>query len=215
MYIGNDDYANEFINVIMTEYTELRAELRDFTSRQFTVISATFTILASLFTFGVTLMSGENDIDFQFISIIFYVIIPCFSMFSGILWLNYVYRQVKIGVYISLIETKINKRFVSVEKLNDMYSCPLFWEHYADNEANCHFFLKTNHWNYYFSMALYIGLPIVSICYLKFIKGGIWYTWCYITLFVALCFIVFIFGYIKSINQQIKKINDISLFAEK
>lgn len=106
MYIENDDYANEFINFVMTEYTELRAELRDFTSRQFTVISATFTILASLFTFGVTLMSGENDIDFQFISIIFYVIIPCFSMFSGILWLNYVYRQVKIGVYISLFAEK-------------------------------------------------------------------------------------------------------------
>ena len=91
----------DFIDVALTEYSELRAELRDINSKQFTVISATFTILASLLTFGITLMSSQYEIDPKFISAILYVIIPCFSMFSGILWLDYVCRQVKIGVYIS------------------------------------------------------------------------------------------------------------------
>ncbi len=206
------DIKKDFIDVALTEYSELRAELREIISKQFTVISATFTILASLFTFGITLMSSKNKVDPEFISTIFYVIIPCFSMFSGILWLDYVHRQVKLGVYISLIETKINKKFVSEEKLNDMNECPMFWEHYADSEAHRHFFLKSNHWNYYFSMALYLGLPIISISYLKFIKNGTWYPWCYITLFVALCFVVFLVGYLNIINDQIKKINNVSLF---
>lgn len=203
-----------FIDVALAEYSELRAELRETISKQFTVLSATFTILASLFTFGVTLMSSENETSFEFISIIFYVIIPCFSMFSGILWLDYVSRQVKIGVYISLVETKINNKFVNNEDLNNSYKCPMFWEHYADKEAHKPFFLKSNHWNYYFSMALYIGLPIISICYLKFVKKGVWYPWCYITLFVALCFFIFLLGYLNVINSRITEINDVSLFSK-
>lgn len=202
----------DFIDVALTEYSELRAELRDIISKQFTVISATFTILASLLTFGITLMSSQYEIDPKFISAIFYVIIPCFSMFSGILWLDYVCRQVKIGAYISLIETKINKMFVSDKDINNMEKCPLFWEHYADSEAHRHFLFKSNHWNYYFSMALYLGLPAVSICYLKFIENGKWYSWCYVTLFVALCFLIFLFGYLNIINSHIKKINNVSLY---
>lgn len=209
------DKKNEaFIDIVMTEYSELRSELREIISKQFTVISATFTILASLFTLAITLMASKEEVDPKFISTIFYVIIPCFSMFSGILWLDYVYRQVKIGVYISLIETKINKMFVSKKYINDINKCPLFWEHYADSEAHKNFLLKSNHWNYYFSMALYLGLPAVSMCYLKFIENGIWYSWCYVTLFVALCFIVFFVGYLNVINSQIKKINNVSLFQK-
>ncbi len=208
----NDEKMRVFIEVALAEYSALRAELRETIAKQFKVISTTFTLLASLFTAGATLISSNVQTKPTFMSLLFYVIIPCFSMFSGILWLDYVYRQVKIGAYISLVETKLNAMFVKSEELQDVTKCPMFWEHYADEEAHRSFLLKSNHWNYYFSMALYIGLPLVSIGYFKVVEHGQWYSWCWVTALVLLCFATFLIGYITVINKNIKEINAVSLW---
>lgn len=187
-----DEKAKEFINVSLTEYKELRSELRDIISRQFLIISLTITILGTLFGFSVEKTTN--------VELIFLLIIPCVSIFSGILWLDCIYRQVKMGTYISLIENKINKLF-SYDNKN-----ALNWEHYADAEANTSFIKKINHWGYYFGLAFYLLMPAVSFVYsICVIKKWHWMGW--ISVLMYICFVFFMFGYFKALSENIVKIN--------
>ena len=73
-----NEKTKEFINVSLTEYRELRSELRDIISRQFLIISLTITAISTLFGFYVE--KTNNIVNPE---IIFALLIPCLSTFSG------------------------------------------------------------------------------------------------------------------------------------
>lgn len=194
-----NEKTKEFINVSLTEYRELRSELRDIISRQFLIISLTITAISTLFGFYVE--KTNNIVNSE---IIFALLIPCLSTFSGILWMDCIYRQVKIGTYISVVENKINELFSENEHK------ALNWEHYADSEAKETFIKKINHFQYYFGLAFYLLMPMISFLYLlSIIKKWDFTLLCFLILSILMYifFIIFIRLYLKSISKKIVEIN--------
>lgn len=190
-----DEKESMLVKSILTEYVELRAEIRNSMQLQYTLLSLFITAMGIVF--ALIFKSNEdsivNAIIMQSVGL---CMIPGISAFCGAIWLDQVYRQIRIGSYIYKIEERINILLGS-----DKNGFPaLYWEHCVNSENTniSRVRLKINYLNpnfiyYYIGLMVFICIPIVSwilVYYQNGISINIWsilgisFTICYVFLAV-------------------------------
>lgn len=190
-----DEKESMLVESILTEYVELRAEIRNSMQLQYTLLSLFITAMGIVF--ALIFKSNEdsivNAIIMQSVGL---CMIPGISAFCGAIWLDQVYRQIRIGSYIYKIEERINILLGS-----DKNGFPaLYWEHCVNSENTniSRVRLKINYLNpnfiyYYIGLMVFICIPIVSwilVYYQNGISINIWsilgisFTICYVFLAV-------------------------------
>ena len=190
-----DEKESMLVKSILTEYVELRAEIRNSMQLQYTLLSLFITAMGIVF--ALIFKSNEdsivNAIIMQSVGL---CMIPGISAFCGAIWLDQVYRQIRIGSYIYKIEERINYILGS-----DKNGFPaLYWEHCVNSENTniSRVRLKINYLNpnfiyYYIGLMVFICIPIVSwilVYYQNGISINIWsilgisFTICYVFLAV-------------------------------
>lgn len=154
-------YTEMQLNAVLKEYEELRTELRIAFQHQNTMIALIASTLGVLFTVSLNIYISDSfeETHYPLLLALYGAIIPGVIAFLGILWLDQIYRQVKLGTYVSTIERKVNKALGmegSAEK------AAMYWEQWVYNQTKGKsFFLKVNHYQYYYCMGLFALAPIM------------------------------------------------------
>ncbi len=194
------------VNVMLTEYREIRAESRTLTQIQITTMGLTISAFGVLGSLGLN-MANSKDSDIRLAFILFFIILPALLAFGGVLWLDQIYRRAIFGYYTSLLEDRINKVF-GVEKWENAV---IGWENWNFQETkNKKFLAKTNRYYYYVTLGVFGLAPICSIA----VGIGIWVIrqkYGVMVLFLSLTsviiyivMIIFEFGYCKAISAYSK-----------
>ena len=155
--------SNDALTAMLTEYSELRQEIRNAQSKQTGMISLYVTILAAIFAAAAQIYTSVigtvSAMSPQVIAAVFIGILPLATEFMGVIYLDQVYRQVKLGVYVHIIEQRVNKTFPNGKELT------MNWESWAQDIEDEGFFSKTNNYNYYVSLSLFILVEPISILF--------------------------------------------------
>lgn len=156
-------HSQEVLQAMLAEYSELRQEIRNAQSKQTGMISLYVTILAAIFAAAAQIYTSVigtvSALSPQVIAAVFIGILPLATEFMGVIYLDQVYRQVKLGVYVHIIEQRINKTFPNGKELT------MNWESWAQDIEDEGFFSKTNNYNYYVSLSLFIIVEPISILF--------------------------------------------------
>ncbi|MBE6733064.1 MAG: hypothetical protein E7561_03615 [Ruminococcaceae bacterium] len=197
--LSNDEYANEkfFVETSITEYKELRTELREVMSRQSSVLLSTITQFVALGSLGTAVLSVSEEIiknSKLWVGGLFYFVIPCLTILLGIIWMDLAYRQVSIASYIYLIEEQIID-IIHNEDSDYLNRKVLYWEHFIDKKNKINPFTNINMWSYICSVIVYIVLPVALVLITCFNDLCTWNNWYYITVAFFSIFIFFIIWY--------------------
>ena len=168
----------DYTSLVMTEYKELRQEVRNSFQIQNSLIALDASISGILIGLGMSIFLNGNygEKYYYAISFLFCAIMPAVSMFLGIIWLDQVYRQVKLGAYIRNLENIVNR---NVNAQNDDNINVLNWEHWvAQENQGKPLLLRTNYYYYFFCMAVFLLCPIICLLYglwmVKYNVSNIW-----------------------------------------
>ena len=184
----------ELLHGLQQEYSDLRAELKEIIARQITILSISATVICALLGVGINVAVGTERSN-GMCTFWFYVLIPCATFFFGALWLDQTWRQKRMDKYLYEIEEYIHINFFQ------NVSAP-YWEHYYNQEVQLkNWFLKPNRWYYYFTLMLFILLPIFSVSMGIGLNCRL-YWWCIFTAFFGICFLYFVISYCISIIQM-------------
>lgn len=95
----------ELLQVLLTEYTTLRAEAQHNETHQIELAMISFSALAALIAAAATFSAAiPENIEIFF----FFLALPCLVMFLGLLWIDLIYRRTRFGCYTKCLENKIN-----------------------------------------------------------------------------------------------------------
>lgn len=189
-----------FIDVSLTEYKELRGELREVIARQNSVLLSSIAQFATLVGIGVAIISSEKALDLKmWIGNLFCVVIPCITLLLGIIWIDLAYRQIRTAAYIYKMENQINK-LIHVDCCQAEDRKALFWEHYVDKKLGENGNKRFEIISYACSVTTYLILPL-----LLFVVGLNLYGWQHTYLISLIVFVLsvwFIFKYIIGILRE-------------
>lgn len=158
MYLGKKKMKrkqekNQAVQAMLTEYTALRAEAQMFDSIAIAIATLNFTLLGVI----VTLVLKESEASVKLMQWTFYFIIPCLSMFFGLLWVDQLFRRARFGAYFSYLEEKIN---AVTNEIRDRME----WERWNKKRyVKKTFLFKTNQYYGYFVLGSNLALPLVSV----------------------------------------------------
>lgn len=153
-------------DAVLTEYKEMKAESIHKLQVQITIISIYVTV------FGVLLSLGLEDItrqpqDKKAYAVLsspnfFSLIVPAVAICIAVIWLDQVYRQIKIAVYIAYLEKKIN---MILGVPNNIYSSAMFWEQWLRNNKSDRGKFNASQTFYYICLGIFLASPIVSFVF--------------------------------------------------
>jgi hypothetical protein len=112
------------VSTILEEYKTLRAESLQISSLMITILQMGVAVAGVLFGAAAVALGNGSDEVRNLAFHMFYIVIPYFIFFIGILWSGEAYRYKRVGDYISIIETKIEILFRKVYQKSNM---PIAW----------------------------------------------------------------------------------------
>lgn len=150
------------LDAVLAEYKEVKSESIHKLQTQTTLISLYVTVLGVLLTLGLS-----NDITstqkMSFLHPYFFThVIPAIAISISILWLDQVYRQIKIAIYISHIEEKVNRLLGTANNVEDS---AMFWERWLRNIEDDMGIFSPSQTFYYICLGIFILCPILSFCF--------------------------------------------------
>jgi hypothetical protein len=157
---GRSQASFEVLSAMLAEYSELRQEIRNAQAKQTSLITSYITVFVAIFTLAANLYAEfPSRLDMPIVITVFFALVPFATTFMGAIYLDQVYRQVKLGVYISDVESNINRSFP-----NTKISVPTMgWEHWAQAHEGRNVFTRINHYNYYVCLMLFLVVTPVSV----------------------------------------------------
>lgn len=156
------DTAKE-LDVLLAEFEALRAESSSLSQSESSLITTTFSFIAAIiglnFFFGADAQGGYASATIQISEessqCMVLCICPLLVMFFGCMWMNILYRRIRFGAYLYLIETDINK-YVSQNSLK------IYWEHWIIGiEQGRGFFKRTSQFYGYIVFGTWLFAPIL------------------------------------------------------
>ncbi|MDQ0359455.1 hypothetical protein [Breznakia pachnodae] len=153
------------LDSILAEYKEVKAESIHKLQIQITIISLYITIFGVLLTLGFQ----QHILSSIIHSMYFYCLIfPVISISISVIWIDQVYRQIKLSSYILLIEKKVNE-LLGVN--NNIDEAAMFWEQWLRNDREDKNFIH-NYSFYCICLGIFLLFPLVSWFCGYFIIGG-------------------------------------------
>jgi hypothetical protein len=171
--------------MLAASYQVLRQEQVATLNKETNVMAYYISAMGVICGFGLNALQ-QDPVDVRIVSIIFGVLIPSGSSFFGAIWLDCVFRQLRLGNYLFELE----KVTLPCEEVHAIYG----WEHFCVERNNKWIVLFCSRSVYYFSLALFILLPVFSVIFVhKMIKMPFygWETCSAVAyaLFLVFCFI--------------------------
>lgn len=151
----SDHQRKELLQVLLTEYTSLRAEAQHDDTHQIELVMVSFSALVALITAAATFSSRiPQNIEIFF----FFIALPCLVMFLGLLWIDLIYRRTRFGGYTKRLENKINALLPDgPENWKAME-----WEHWIqDLEDGTGFFNTTRFFRGYIISGSWLTAPVL------------------------------------------------------
>ncbi len=151
------------IDILLSEFAVLRAESSSLAHSEDSLITTTFSFIAAIiglnFFFGEgaqeNLLNTTIQISEDSSKCMILCVCPLLVMFFGCMWMNILYRRIRFGAYLYLIEMDINK-YVSQNSLK------VYWEHWIIGiECGRGFFRKTSHFYGYIVFGTWLIAPIL------------------------------------------------------
>lgn len=90
------------LDALLREYESLRQEATHCDSTQMSLATSAFGFLTACFTLSGIFARSPTD------SFLVYCVLPCFSMFFGLLWIDQLFRRIRFGTYMRRTENKID-----------------------------------------------------------------------------------------------------------
>lgn len=101
--ISETDLHNEMLQALLTEYSCLRAEVQHDHGQYTQLVTITVSVIIALVSATIALRK-----EAEIVSFILFVLLPCFIMIMGLLWIDSIYRRVRSTCYTKILENKIN-----------------------------------------------------------------------------------------------------------
>ena len=129
------DISEQKINILLTEYTEIRAEMKLNIQQQTTLLATAMTTVGVTVGFAIALLDKNIIADPNIhlaIKFLLFVVIPGISTFFAVLWLDQVFRQLRVAAYTRNIEKYLQSVILTDTNL-DIF--PKGYETYLDDLA--------------------------------------------------------------------------------
>ena len=202
------DISEQKINILLTEYTEIRAEMKLNIQQQPTLLATAMTTVGVTVGFAIALLDKNIIADPNIhlaIKFLLFVVIPGISTFFAVLWLDQVFRQLRVAAYTRNIEKYLQSVILTDTNL-DIF--PKGYETYLDDLAEKNP-LNVHRYYYYICLGAFLILPFVSIVGCLLVEGtpkGLFST-LFIIAFVIIYFLglgfggVFVFNILKLFRE--------------
>lgn len=145
---------------MITEYNAMKTESIEKLKMQITLISLYITALATVLS--ISLDKSTDNIIILDEKNLFCFVIPCVTICIAAIWLDQVYRQIKIAYFLSLLEEKINK---FLESDNNFSSSAMIWEHWLRTDEINTGKINASLTFYYVCLGIFSFVPILSFLY--------------------------------------------------
>jgi len=100
---ANDPFIIQMqLDTLLREYESLRQEATHCDSTQMSLATSAFGFLTACFTLSGIFAKSPTD------SFLVYCVLPCLSMFFGLLWIDQLFRRIRFGTYMRRTENKID-----------------------------------------------------------------------------------------------------------
>lgn len=116
--------ASDAFQAMMTEYTSLREEAQHDDTHQIELVTIAFSTLTALIGAAAAF---QDIIPPQAALFLSFVVLPCLTMFLGLLWIDLVYRRTRFAAYTRAMENKINLYLNSTGPADQRV---VAWEHW-------------------------------------------------------------------------------------
>jgi hypothetical protein len=158
------------INVLLTEYTEIRAEMKLNIQQQTTLLATAMTTVGITVGFAIALLDKNiilNPNIHLAIKFLLFVVIPGISTFFAVLWLDQVFRQLRVAAYTRNIEQHLQR--VLLSDTNRVFF-PKGYETFLDDLAEKNP-LNVHRYYYYICLGAFLILPLISIIGCLIVEG--------------------------------------------
>ena len=157
-------FLEQRIRIILSEYSEARSEMKVNIQHQITLLATAMSTVGIAVGFAFTLLNREtiNSPEiYRAIKFLLFVIVPGISTFFSMLWLDQVYRQLRVASYIRNIEIYLRKIVHDRTKFR-FYHLPDGYEAYLDSMAEDNS-INVHRLYYYMCLGVFLVLPFASI----------------------------------------------------
>jgi len=151
------DKHKMIVESILIEYREMKSESVHKLQIQITMVSLYLTVFGVLLTIALNKNIDEGAVLLS--PYFFCCLIPCVMIFIAILWLDQVYRQIKIAIYISFLEKKVNN-ILGLD--NTLISSALFWEQWMHLNTTTKERINISQLFYYICLGVFFLCPVLS-----------------------------------------------------
>ncbi len=170
--------------MLATSYQVLRQEQVATLNKETNVMAYYISAMGVICGFGLNALQ-QDPVNVRIVSIIFGVLIPSGSSFFGAIWLDCIFRQLRLGNYLYQLENVM----LQYEELDNAYG----WEHFCVERNQKRIVLFCSRSVYYFSLALFILLPLFSVVFVHVMIETPLYSWEICSIAAYVFFLVFCF----------------------
>lgn len=154
--------------MLATSHQVLRQEQVATLNKETNVMAYYISAMGVICGFGLNALQ-QDPVNVRIVSIIFGVLIPSGSSFFGAIWLDCIFRQLRLGNYLYQLENVM----LQCEELDNAYG----WEHFCVERNQKRIVLFCSRSVYYFSLALFILLPVFSVIFVHDMIKMPFYGW--------------------------------------
>ena len=154
--------------MLATSQQVLRQEQVATLNKETNVMAYYISAMGVICGFGLNALQ-QDPVNVRIVSIIFGVLIPSGSSFFGAIWLDCIFRQLRLGNYLYQLENVM----LQCEELDNAYG----WEHFCVERNQKRIVLFCSRSVYYFSLALFILLPVFSVIFVHDMIKMPFYGW--------------------------------------
>ena len=143
------------IETLLTEFTALRTETTYLQQSEASMSTMTFSFIAAILGLNYLLSNGNESDTTHFSQCIILVLCPILLMFFGCLWMDLLFRRIRYGAYLYLLEADINRLVDSDEQ-------KIYFEHWIiGRELGRSFFRKTSRFYGYVVFGTMLIVPVL------------------------------------------------------
>lgn len=197
-----DENIQKFlIDTKLAEYRELRAEIRGSMQLQWTILAVFISLFGVVFSLIFKVDSDDLNKVYLQINFIGACFLPGISALCGVLWLDQILRQIRVGTYVYFIEEEVS-RIIGTDSTRQT---SLNWEHSVKRDnmdsrsSRLKRFFNPNLFYYYIGLGMFIVFPILSWILTFHIVGFHLNCWIILGVIFFLLFLGFSAAQIKSI----------------
>ena len=153
----NDKKCFKELEILLTEFTAIRTESTYLQQSEASMTTVTFSFIAAILSLNFFFGNDSNNLSTSdhIPQCIILILCPLLIMFFGCMWMDLLYRRIRYGAYLYLVESDINN-YIKTKELN------IYFEHWiVEQQKDWGFFRKTSRFYGYVVFGTWIIAPVL------------------------------------------------------